>query len=148
MTHAPIPLTELATDQEGAVLKLGGGRTLVSRLATLGFTPGAPLKMVQNLGHGPLIVRVRDTRPQVGLPVGERQANVAGAFEAARELTASSFLLVDDVLTTGATASACAAALRAAGAESVDVLTIARAESPNAVPIVPNRIRGRTPRGS
>jgi ferrous iron transport protein A len=66
MAHAPIPLTELDTDEEGAVSELGGGRTLVSRLATLGFTPGAPLKMVQNFGNGPLIVRVRDTRIALG----------------------------------------------------------------------------------
>ena len=66
MAHAPIPLTELDTDQEGAVLELGGGKTLVSRLATLGFTPGAPLKMMQNFGSGPLIVLVRDTRIALG----------------------------------------------------------------------------------
>ena len=66
MARAPIPLTDLATDEEGAVLELGGGRALVSRLATLGFTPGAPLKMVQNFGSGPLIVRVRDTRIALG----------------------------------------------------------------------------------
>ena len=66
MAHTPIPLTELETDQEGAVLELNGGRTLVSRLATLGFTPGAPLKMIQNFGNGPLIVRVRDTRIALG----------------------------------------------------------------------------------
>jgi len=66
MTRAPIPLTELGTNKEGAVLELRGGRTFVSRLATLGFTPGAPLKMVQNYGNGPLIVRVRDTRIALG----------------------------------------------------------------------------------
>ena len=66
MARAPIPLTDLATDEEGAVIELGGGRGLVSRLATLGFTPGAPLKMVQNFGSGPLIVRVRDTHIALG----------------------------------------------------------------------------------
>lgn len=66
MARAPIPLTELDTDEEGAVIELGGGRGFISRLATLGFTPGAPLKMVQNYGSGPLIVRVRDTRIALG----------------------------------------------------------------------------------
>jgi ferrous iron transport protein A len=66
MARAPIPLTKLDTDEEGAVIELGGGKGFVSRLATLGFTPGAPLKMVQNFGSGPLIVRVRDTRIALG----------------------------------------------------------------------------------
>jgi ferrous iron transport protein A len=66
MTHAPIPLTELDTDEEGAVVELAGGGTFVSRLATLGFTPGAPLKMMQNFHNGPLIVLVRDTRIALG----------------------------------------------------------------------------------
>ena len=38
----------------------------MSRLATLGFTPGAKLTMVQNFGHGPLIVNIRDTRIALG----------------------------------------------------------------------------------
>jgi ferrous iron transport protein A len=66
MANSPIPLTELTTDQEGAVVTLRGGSSFVSRLATLGFTPGARLTMVQNYGHGPLIVRVRDTRIALG----------------------------------------------------------------------------------
>ena len=66
MTLAPTPLTDLATDEEGAVMQLTGGKILVSRLATLGFTPGAPLRMIRNYGHGPIIVRVRDTRIALG----------------------------------------------------------------------------------
>lgn len=66
MPEPAVPLTELATAQEGAVAELNGGPGLVSRLATLGFTPGALLTMVQNYGHGPLIVRVRDTRIALG----------------------------------------------------------------------------------
>jgi ferrous iron transport protein A len=38
----------------------------MSRLATLGFTPGAKLTMVQNFGHGPLIVNIRSTRIALG----------------------------------------------------------------------------------
>lgn len=66
MKQVPVPLTRLAANQEAAVAELHGGRGFVSRLATLGFTPGATLKMVQNYGHGPLIVRVRDTRIALG----------------------------------------------------------------------------------
>jgi len=66
MSNSTIPLTQLDTHQNGAVAELQGGRGFVSRLATLGFTPGAPLKMVQNFGFGPVIVLVRDTRIALG----------------------------------------------------------------------------------
>jgi ferrous iron transport protein A len=66
MKHASMPLTELAPSQEGTVTEVHGGPGLVARLATLGFTPGALLTMVQNYGRGPLIVRVRDTRIALG----------------------------------------------------------------------------------
>ena len=66
MPHSSVPLTRLAPREEGAVISLSGGHGFVSRLATLGFTPGTPLIMVQNYGHGPLIVRVRDTRIALG----------------------------------------------------------------------------------
>ena len=58
-------------------------------------------------------------------PLADRRRNVAGAF-AARPAYGE-IVLVDDVYTSGATASAAAAALRAAGAENVDVVTFARA---------------------
>ena len=66
MRDAPVPLTHLAKDQEGVVAELCGGRGFMCRLATLGFTPGARLRMVQNFGHGPVIVGVRDTRIALG----------------------------------------------------------------------------------
>jgi ferrous iron transport protein A len=39
---------------------------LVSRLASLGFTPGARLRVIQNIGRGPIIVSLRDTRVALG----------------------------------------------------------------------------------
>ena len=66
MKHQAIPLTELAPHQECTLVELHGGRTFVSRLATLGFVPGARLSLVQNFGHGPLIVLVRDARIALG----------------------------------------------------------------------------------
>ena len=73
----------------------------------------------------PLVVRRRQTERQRGLALADRRRNVAGAF-AARPAYGE-IVLVDDVYTSGATASAAAAALRAAGAENVDVVTFARA---------------------
>ncbi len=66
MNNGLIPLTQLAAHQEGVIAELRGGAGFVSRLATLGFTPGASLNMVQNFGHGPLIVLVRDARIALG----------------------------------------------------------------------------------
>lgn len=71
--------------------------------------------------------RTRDTIPQVGLGPDERQSNVRGAFEAdATVVDGRHVLLVDDVLTTGATMSAAAEALLAAGAASVSAYCLAR----------------------
>ncbi|MBI4464119.1 MAG: ComF family protein [Acidobacteria bacterium] len=74
-------------------------------------------------------VRVRETRPQTGLRAAERRKNVAGAFHVPhpQRVRSRRLLLVDDVLTTGATANACARALLDAGAEGVWVVTLARA---------------------
>ena len=62
---------------------------------------------------------------QAGLGRAERRANVHGAFRASRT-PAPTVCLVDDVFTTGATASACATALRRSGAQRVDVVALAR----------------------
>jgi ComF family protein len=70
--------------------------------------------------------RVRATTPQSELGAAERRANVRGAFRAAGATAGRHVIVVDDVLTTGATAAACARALRAAGAARVGVLTVAR----------------------
>jgi predicted amidophosphoribosyltransferase len=70
--------------------------------------------------------RARTARPQRGLSVAERRRNVAGAF-VARRRSPVRVGLVDDVYTTGSTASAAASALRRAGARRVAVVTFARA---------------------
>jgi len=70
--------------------------------------------------------RVRSTGPQSDLGAAERRANVRGAFTAAPAVDGRRVIVVDDVLTTGATAAECARALRAAGASRVGVLTVAR----------------------
>jgi predicted amidophosphoribosyltransferase len=67
----------------------------------------------------------RARRPQRGLGITERRANVRDAFRATGT-PPRAVCLVDDVLTTGATLSACAAELRGAGAERVHAVTLAR----------------------
>jgi ferrous iron transport protein A len=64
--HASIPLSSLKPDSQGTIHSLMAGHTLTSRLATLGFTPGARISMVQNFGWGPVIVQIRDTRIALG----------------------------------------------------------------------------------
>lgn len=72
--------------------------------------------------------RVRPTPPQSALSAAARRDNVRGAFRAARAAAGRHVLVVDDVLTTGATVAECARALRAAGARTVGVVTVARVE--------------------
>jgi competence protein ComFC len=74
--------------------------------------------------------RVANTRAQAGLSNTGRRENVARAFRAKRgaSLSGRRVLLVDDVMTTGATARACALALKAAGAKSVTLFTLARVD--------------------
>lgn len=66
MSSETVSLDALAPGAVGYVREIQGGRGLVGRLATLGFTPGAEVRMVQNYGHGPLIVLVRDARVALG----------------------------------------------------------------------------------
>jgi predicted amidophosphoribosyltransferase len=61
------------------------------------------------------------------LPPKERRSNVRGAFECRADLSGKRILLVDDVLTTGATANECARVLKLHGAASVTVAVVARA---------------------
>ncbi|HET6194504.1 MAG TPA: ComF family protein, partial [Acetobacteraceae bacterium] len=81
-----------------------------------------------------LLRRARWTGSQAGLKAEERRKNVRRAFEVnarwAGKVKDKEVLLVDDVLTTGATVEACALALQRAGARHVDVLTLARVVRP------------------
>ena len=74
-----------------------------------------------------LLHRIRATRRQVGLTEAERIENLHRAFAVRGPVPPGPLVLVDDVLTTGATARAASAALREAGARLVYVLTLARA---------------------
>ncbi len=64
-----ISLERLHAGDSGSVAVMEGGHRLVSRLAALGFTPGALVTVVRNHGHGPIIVSVRGA--QIALGRGE-----------------------------------------------------------------------------
>lgn len=78
--------------------------------------------------------RRRRTASQVGLSAEQRKRNVRGAFAVPEkwrsQVSGKNVILVDDVITTGATANACARSLKRAGAARVDVLALARVVDP------------------
>lgn len=80
-----------------------------------------------------LLVRVKRTPPLKGMSPVQRMRTVAGAFKvrAGADLRGRTVVLVDDVLTTGATANACARALQRAGAQRVELVSWARVIRPS-----------------
>lgn len=78
-----------------------------------------------------LLVRSRATPEQSGLPAGQRERNLLHAFTARGRCDNLRIALVDDVLTTGATASEAAATLLAAGAREVHIWCLARTPAPD-----------------
>ena len=67
-----IPLNELSVDNHATILAFNIGTVETTRLASLGFTPGAEVSMSQNYGRGPLIVTVRGTRVALGRMEAEK----------------------------------------------------------------------------
>jgi ComF family protein len=89
----------------------------------------ADIAAASGLDYGPTVLqRTRKTPSQVGLTPDQRQRNVAGAFAVpaaqARQVRGRRVLLIDDVITTGATVEACVRVLRRSGASHVDVLAL------------------------
>jgi ComF family protein len=104
---------------------------LLSRRYNQAAEIARPLARMAGVPYLPdALVRRRDTATQGGKSGSGRKRNVAGAFEVRSDKTTRvagrTILLVDDVLTTGATAEGCARALKAAGALRVDVAVVAR----------------------
>ncbi len=110
------------------------------RLRERGYNQAAlfalPLALGLDVPYRPkTLQRVRHTRSQVDLSWGERRKNVAGAFAASSDgVSGKTILLVDDVITTGATLNACASALLAAGARAVYAFSVARTPLRSAAP--------------
>ena len=105
------------------------------RLASRGFNQAAELArpLAQHWGLPVLldgIVRDVDTRPQASLPWKERTANVRGAFRVAGRVEGLRVVVVDDVMTTGATLAELARTLKDVGAVSVENRVVARTPAP------------------
>jgi ComF family protein len=107
-----VPLTRARERERG----FNQATLLAAHLAAASGVPHKPRWLARRLG----------TRPQTELTADERRANVAGAFRASPHVAGAHVLLVDDILTTGATAGECARTLRAAGARAVGVVAVAR----------------------
>ncbi len=73
-----------------------------------------------------MLLKRKDTPPQIGLNAKERIKNLRGAFEVSGKINDLRLLLLDDVMTTGATARECSKTLIKAGAKEVIVITLAR----------------------
>mgnify|MGYP001174257644 CR=1 FL=1 len=111
----PVPLNRIRLLSR----RFNQAQILASELARLTGRPADPLALV----------RTKATRHQVGLTRDARRRNVAGAFAVppgrVARIAGKAIVLVDDVLSTGATVSAAAGALKKAGARRVDVLALA-----------------------
>lgn len=100
-----------------------------SRERSRGFNQARELARHLGLPSAGALARTRRTPSQADLPAARRHANVRGAFtwRSGVPVAGSIVVLVDDVVTTGATLNACAAPLLDAGAREVRALTAARA---------------------
>jgi ComF family protein len=109
-----------------------------SRLWSRGFNQSAIVARALSRRTGlkvtvDALLRVRATPPLKGMSMHQRRRTVAGAFrvDGKAQLRGRTIVLVDDVLTTGSTANACARALKRAGAARVDLISWARVVGPS-----------------
>ena len=109
----PIPLGKQRLKQRG-----------YNQVAMIAF----PLALMLGISYHPnALIRIRETKSQVGLNASQRSENMRNAFRADAAINGKRVLLVDDVATTGATLSSAAEALYQAGARRVYAVTVARA---------------------
>lgn len=136
-TSLAAPLGRLTADH--GALTLAGADLLVpvplhpAKRLIRGFNQSTHLARAMGLPVVAALARRRWTTSQTALSGRERQRNIRGAFaqrSTARRVRGKTVVLVDDVWTTGATLTACADVLLAAGAAEVRSLVVARAEPP------------------
>lgn len=114
----PVPLYKTKFRQRGF-----NQAELIAKAALKLLPAGSSFELVSGV-----LLRTRDTHSQIGLTSHQRRENMRGAFAVPRatEITGREVILVDDVYTTGTTATECARVLRRAGASQVWVATVAR----------------------
>ncbi|MFM9941800.1 MAG: ComF family protein [Hyphomicrobiaceae bacterium] len=121
----PVPLTRWRLMRR----QFNQAALLAQELARVSGVPTNPM----------VLTKPRTTRPQVGLTRQQRQENVRGAFSVQaghqRHVQGRNLLLIDDVITTGATVEAATRALRTAGAARVDVLALGLVTNPQQVTV-------------
>ena len=128
------PWVEPALDRADVVLPMP---LAAARLAERGFNQALLLArlLAPDKTRPDLLLKVRHTAAQAGLDRKDRLANVAGAFAVdpllASQLRGARTVLVDDVMTSGASLSSAAAVLRRAGAGHIAALVIARTDAPD-----------------
>lgn len=102
-----------------------------------------PLATMRGLRLEPdLCTRVRDTPAQSGLSLTARRANLRGAFHCSARVLGAAVVVIDDVMTSGATLHALAHQLKAAGAHSVECWVVART-APRALSALPSAVEAR-----
>jgi ComF family protein len=131
---------ELFTDADALVpVPLHWRRLWMRRFNQSAALAGAVSKITGIAVTHSALRRVKATPQQVGLSRAERASNVQGAFRVApaarAKVAGRRLILIDDVLTSGATSGACARALLRAGAAQVDVLVLARVVDATKTPI-------------
>lgn len=77
-------LDKLKSEEEGVIVELIGGKGFISRMAALGISKGAKVKVLQNYGKGPIIILVRETR--IALGRGEAKKIIVGDENCQKEL--------------------------------------------------------------
>lgn len=65
-------LSSLASGESGIVKSFAGGRGLLGRCLSMGFTPGSSVKMLENFGRGPVLVKIHDTEVALGRGVAQK----------------------------------------------------------------------------
>ena len=104
----------------------------ISRLRERGFNQSLLIaRVISRKFHIPLLmdnlIKIKETPPQIGLSAKKRLLNLKNAFGVKGDIKGFKILLVDDVMTTGATVTECSKVLIKAGVKKVTVLTLARA---------------------